>query len=310
MRSLEAIRDKVDEVEAICSLEVGRNIGPLVASARGGLNRALTLIAAHGAPKSIGIASGCFIPWGSPPAAETDGPVGAVLLARALQQLGHHACLVTDDLCVGAIIAARDAIDDWESVCPVCVATDDGSLRVTDGVLLEASISSVVSVERLGPNDRGEIMSIGAEDRAEVSGWVHRFFQREGQETIGIGDGGNELGMGNLSREVVASSIKHGALIHCTVPASALIVSGCSNWGALGMVASLYLAYPEEVSADLLSDELHNQILCRLVVDGPAVDGVTGRNEATVDGLPGGATFEILAALRSLLRVSSRRAED
>src|SRR3712207_5148495 len=51
----------------------------------------------------LGVVTGFFIPHGQPPAAETDGPLGAVFLARALLPLGIRVVLVSDASCVPAL---------------------------------------------------------------------------------------------------------------------------------------------------------------------------------------------------------------
>jgi hypothetical protein len=47
--------------------------------------------------------------------------------------------------------------------------------------------------------------------------------------TIGIGDGGNEIGMGVLPEEIVRDDIPNGRLISAAVSADYLIVSSVSN---------------------------------------------------------------------------------
>ena len=46
--------------------------------------------------QAVGIVTGFYIPGAAPPAAETDGPPGALALARALQALGRQVHLITD----------------------------------------------------------------------------------------------------------------------------------------------------------------------------------------------------------------------
>ena len=55
--------------------------------------------------------------------------------------------------------------------------------------------------------------------------------------TIGIGDGGNEIGMGKIPHETIVKNIPNGDLIHCRVPTDHLIVAGVSNWGAYALAA-------------------------------------------------------------------------
>src|SRR4051794_16504543 len=54
---------------------------------------------------SLAVVTGFFIPTASPPAGETDGPLGALFLARALVPLGIPVTLITDDFCVRALQA-------------------------------------------------------------------------------------------------------------------------------------------------------------------------------------------------------------
>ena len=59
--------------------------------------------------------------------------------------------------------------------------------------------------------------------------------------TIGIGDGGNEIGMGKIPWQVIRRNIPRGGLVACRVPADHLIVCGVSNWGAYGLGAGVRL---------------------------------------------------------------------
>src|SRR5262245_47148571 len=55
------------------------------------------------------VVTGFYIPTGNPPCGETDGPLGALFLARALPQLGVDVVLFTDDFCTGALQAGLKA---------------------------------------------------------------------------------------------------------------------------------------------------------------------------------------------------------
>lgn len=56
--------------------------------------------------------------------------------------------------------------------------------------------------------------------------------------TIGIGDGGNEIGMGKV-HQMVVDGINNGQHIATTVATDHLITSGVSNWGGSALVAAL-----------------------------------------------------------------------
>src|SRR5436190_739490 len=56
--------------------------------------------------RKVAIVTGFFIPGGDPPAAETDGPPGALLLAQTLQRTGIDVVIVTERYCGRALAAA------------------------------------------------------------------------------------------------------------------------------------------------------------------------------------------------------------
>ena len=63
-------------------------------------------------------------------------------------------------------------------------------------------------------------------------------------------------------------------------------MAGTSNWGAYALAAATVMIRDQ---CQLLLDwpiERHERILREMVVHGPAVDGMTRRQEPTVDGLP------------------------
>lgn len=55
--------------------------------------------------------------------------------------------------------------------------------------------------------------------------------------STGIGDGGNECGMGSVY-EAVKAFIPRGPEIGCVVPCDSLLTVGVSNWGGWGLVAA------------------------------------------------------------------------
>jgi hypothetical protein len=62
-----------------------------------------------------------------------------------------------------------------------------------------------------------------------------------GSGSLGIGDGGNEIGMGKIRWEIIRRNIPRGGLVACRVPVDHLIVCGVSNWGAYGLAAGVLL---------------------------------------------------------------------
>ena len=123
-------------------------------------------------------------------------------------------------------------------------------------------------------------------------------------QTIAIGDGGNEIGMGSLPRELIAQHIDHGETIACVTPAQHLIVAGVSNWGAyalLGALAALRPDWREQLLA-CLDEKLDKAVLEATVNNGPAVDGVSRLRAMTVDNLGLSVHHSKLREIRTLVQ--------
>jgi hypothetical protein len=107
-----------------------------------------------------------------------------------------------------------------------------------------------------------------------------------GVPTIGIGDGGNEIGMGKIAWDVVRRNIPNGARVACRIPTDHLIVAGVSNWGAYALAAGVALLLGRHLPRELFDPRRERELLRILVAQGPLVDGVTGKPTVSVDGLP------------------------
>jgi hypothetical protein len=241
---MEAAERAIAACEDLAAHDVQRrNIGPLAAHVRGNLLPAARSIAGHPAP-GIAIITGFFLVHAEPPNCETDGPPGAVLLAAGLAA-GGIPCRIATDVHSADIVRAALASAGIEGV----VAMDVVSAEAGDGGLpLEAvrqqwqagprPVSHVVSIERCGPSTDGRPRDARGVDISSRNAPLEGLY-RGHWVTIGIGDLGNELGMGSLPRELVAASVRNGAALWCTVPCDYPLVSGVSNWGAAALLAAI-----------------------------------------------------------------------
>jgi hypothetical protein len=98
---------------------------------------------------------------------------------------------------------------------------------------------------------------------------------------VGIGDGGNELGMGRL-RAPLIDVIPHGERALCAVPADVEVVASISNWGGQALGAALAAVSGRTAVFDRLDVER----VVRLSSDAGAIDGLTSRVDPMVDGTP------------------------
>jgi hypothetical protein len=274
-------------------------------------------IAEHARP-ALSVVTGFFIPTANPPAMETDGPLGAVFLVRGMGGLGIDAAIVSDASCENAVLAGLKQAGQQEhfirtydrrnaephGLSPISLGSTTGAVT---------AVTHRVAVERVGPAADGRCYTMRGRDVSKHTTPTERLFTgREWLEvgrivrrwrvcTIGIGDGGNEIGMGKIPHDTVVKNIPNGERIHCRVPTDHLIVAGVSNWGAYALAAGVYVLRGVKPSNDLFDPDGERAILDVMVRDGPLVDGVTGEQTATVDGLSWEAYSKPLARIREIL---------
>jgi hypothetical protein len=270
----------VDQIERLIQVDVGRHVTALFEAARGGLWGASSALAAAPAAR-VGLITGFYVPLGSPPAAETDGPIGAALLANGLAEIGVPCRLSTDELCRSACTAALAGAG------ATGVPVDASEVAATIAAWRRAGITHAISIERCGRSLDGAPRNMRGLDISSYTAPLDELFTAGPWETIAIGDGGNEIGMGSLPRELIAQAVDHGETIACVTPARHLIVAGVSNWGAYALLGSL-AALRQDWRARLLAcldERLDKAILEAAVNHGPAVDGVSRVRAMTVDNL-------------------------
>jgi D-glutamate cyclase len=287
----------VDDIERLIQDDVGRRVTALFEAARGGLRAAASALAMAPAAR-VGLITGFYVPQGSPPAAETDGPVGAALLAKGLEAAGITCRLATDEPCRGACAAALAGAG--LSAVPV----DAAGVPAIVETWRQAQITHAISIERCGRSADGTPRNMRGLDISSYTAPLDELFTAGPWETIAIGDGGNEIGMGALPRELIAQHVDHGETIACVTPARHLIVAGVSNWGAyglLGALAALRSDWRERLLA-CLDEKLDRSVLEATVNNGPAVDGVSRLRNMTVDNLDMNIHHRKLQGIRALVQ--------
>ncbi len=230
---------------------------------------------------------------------ETDGPPGAATLGRALQRLGRDVAYVTDAVTVPPLTAALAALD-GAGRAPIITFEPGADPEAAARRLLAAERPShLLSIERPGRAQDGDYRSARGESIRAWNAPLDALFLAapRGLVTIGIGDGGNEIGMGNVRHRVIRAGAL-GRAIASVVRVTHLVVAGTSNWGGAGVVAEL----GRLAGRDLLHTADEERRMVRACVDAGAVDGITRRPEPTVDGLP----LDVHAGILELLRLAGR----
>jgi len=302
------VLQRIKQIENICGRDIGNGIEALVEAAKGGMLDAARSIAEHPSPH-VAIITGFFVPRATPPAAETDGPIGCAHLAAGLLKAGVPVRLVTDPLCLNAVkVAARAAGISAEvpvDVVPVDATSVEDPLVASIINLWQSAeppVSHVIAIERAGPGYDDIVWNMIGNDITADTAPLHFLFTLSDVISIGIGDAGNELGMGMLPKEIIAKGVSTGEKIACSISCHHLIVCGVSNWGAVGLLTALALLRPDWQSklTEGLTLETDKHILTKLVYEGPAVDGDTAVQALTIETFPweyhGKVLTEILEA--------------
>ena len=277
------------------------------------------------------LVTGFFIPHAELPAAETDGPLGTALLAAVLQHIGIPSLIVTDSPCFSAVKVAAEAMDFPAN--RVGDLSDDpcGQLQALVTGYPELSVSHLIAVERAGPShtvasireqssnhpqvvsrfrdsvpeqDRGRCHNMRGDVIDEHTAPLHRLFEEfPHRVSIGIGDGGNEIGMGTILWDDLCRRLpgEHAPRIPCRIRTDRTIVAGVSNWGAQALAASVAVLRDRIDVLEPWDCDQQEQLLEFVIHNGPAVDGITGRREPTVDGLPFITYIQPWAGMRRLL---------
>lgn len=214
---------------------------------------------------------------------ETDGPVGAIALYKVLEKLGATPIIVS-----GSPVA--QALQGDYRVHAIRVGEDRECTEEALQALQRYNPDAVVSIERPGQAEDGHYYNMRGECISERTACFDTFIQHAQCPTIGIGDGGNEIGMGNIK-----SALANLNITAATTEVDELLITDVSNWGAYGIIALLGLWNDQ----DFLADIQPLDILAYLSNLG-SVDGVTRENQLTEDGLPASEGQAVIAELRQL----------
>jgi D-glutamate cyclase len=295
------VQTLIDRIEAVIHRDVGRGMDAVFAATRGGLRGAAAAFAASHNPR-IGFVTGFFVPGGDPPAAETDGPAGAALLALGFLRAGLSCRLATDTGCASACHAALGAAG--ARGVPIDTVRPGESVDALIELWRRDGITWVIAIERCGPAADGRPRNMRGADMSAFTAPLDRLFAGGPWRTIAIGDGGNELGMGCVPRALIAQHVPLGESIGCVVPADFLIAAGVSHWGAYALLAALAISRPAWAAklGEALHPALDLAVVEAMVRDGPAVDGVSLHRDTTIDALAMPVHHGVLGRIVSLVQ--------
>jgi hypothetical protein len=264
--------------------------------------------------------------WVSPYICENDGPAGAAAVARALAVgLGAIPILIAEATLLPAIsavfraaglslVSLEEARKLQAQGGPLAVTVvepypvdDEGGRAAAVPLLDRLAPSLLFATERAARNEKDVYHSASGRDfgmgRARVDYVFDEAF-RLGIPSVGVGDGGNEIGMG-LIEDAVRANVPYGDGCRCgcgggvgaTTKTTALVTAGCSNWGCYGVLASL---------AGLLQDDrvLHTSEAERRLLEAGVgaglIDSTSGVVRTHVDGISPASHIAMVQLLHEL----------
>ncbi len=215
---------------------------------------------------------------------ETDGPAGAIALYRVLSDLGAEPVLVCNEPLAAALS------EDYR-VEPMPLGQPTGLKEVVRSRVERIAPELIISIELPGRAADGRYYNMRGEDISNNTFCFDDFLSMANCLSIAIGDGGNEIGMGNVIDRLAELDIVPSAT-RC----DELVIADVSNWAAHGLVAML--SYWS--GTDYLGDWDNRAVLEYLAARG-SVDGVTRENTLSEDGLPSESGKLLVAALQQLV---------
>lgn len=222
-------------------------------------------------PGKVLITTGFHIVYAGAP--ESDGPPGAVAIGEALKELGYEIAYVTDKWSLKVMTAIAGDTE----VIEFPVTSHFESSQFAHEVTAKHSPTALISIERAGLVGDGTFRNWKGEDISEFNAKIDHLFDQH-PHSVGIGDGGNEIGMGNL-REVIPGTPKLPDN-PCVTTTTKLVIASCSNWGGYGLVAQLGLM----TGKDLLPSVEQGYEWVKRCYEAGAVEGMSGEHKDWVDG--------------------------
>ena len=218
------------------------------------------------------ITTGFYILYGG--TVETDGPLGAKAIGNALETLGQKVIYLTDHYCKPIMDALASPT---EQTIEFPLTDADKSTQFAREFLRDIRPSLLISIERCSPSSDGIYRNMLSKDVSGFTAKIDKIFDIF-PHSIGIGDGGNEIGMGKL-QAVIPNHPKLPQKPAATVT-NQLLISSVSNWGGWGLVAGL----SNITGRNLLPTIEEEQARLRKCVEFGLVDGITGEVKPSVDG--------------------------
>ena len=253
---------------------------------------------------------------------ETDGPLGAAALAKSLiKAFNANPIVVIEEpsreimastlraLGINPVMNEADFKKGENSVLILDFPFElENAIEAAKRIVEKYKPSLVFATEKAGRNVKGEYHTMRGVNISSFHAKIEPLIEEarsRGILTIGVGDGGNEVGMGNI-REAIEKFVPYAKECQCPCKGGIaaeskvdlLVVASISNWGVYGIEACI-AALTENMEALHTAEE--EEKMLRNSIKAGAVDGVTSKPELSVDSAPLKVHTSIIRILEGLI---------
>lgn len=328
----EKLRSLAGRLEQLMTLDIACRgvISPLYAAATEQQGGPIVLTAADTLLKQLKPGDAVFIATGwvdqplvDPGHGETDGPPGAVALARALRIICKARPIILTDACLVDGISQMARAAGFQ-----CVEPEHLQYSITMNKLLTLSVlpfpdnwteaeqeavrlfealapAACIAIERGGMNEQGIIHNMAGMDTNDSQAKLDAIFRLAATRrvmTLGIGDGGNEIGMANIAG-AVREHIPFGRQCACgcggglapASPVDLLMPAAVSNWGVYALTAMLAALSRKK---EALPDTTREKRVLETAAAAGFHDAIYGEVCGSVDGTPLDTQLAVVQLMR------------
>ena len=224
---------------------------------------------------------------------ETDGPLGTMALAKVFDSLGYSIEIVTDRIYMPIIESLLSLLKLRVKMIHILPPKTNLTENKIYAMINPASFDIAIAIEAPAPNIVGIYHNMHGFNITPIAGDFGRLFEllnSSGVFTIGIGDGGNEIGMGKIRKILYEKDIvPFGRVCRCpckkgilsAIETDYLLSATTSNLGAYALSAIL----ASKFNLEFFPTPDDEERMLRVAIESGAIDGITEKPELMVDGI-------------------------
>lgn len=237
---------------------------------------------------------------------ETDGPLGAAVLAKELNKIGFKIVFLTESLHAKILKNVCYSLD-FKNFDLIIISRKNHGLIFKS--IIDKGFKLFIAIEKPGWNSKKVHHNMHGENISNFCAPIDMIFDLANKSnalTIGIGDGGNEIGMGKI-RESVLKYVPYGKICKCECKSGIasitstknLLVGGTSNWASYLLAALIAMLSGNSFD----HNEKNEKLMFKAAIESGAVDSFSNKAKEFVDGMPLRKSIEIVNKICSLKKI-------